>query len=63
MFMVGAVRPGLGHDTTHCCGNDAYFIFGLDGSLYGNGKRDADKQGRFATGDRIGVLDAHLSQR
>ena len=53
---VGAVRPGLDHDTDHRCGNDAYFISGYFGSLCGNGKSFADKQGRFATGDRIGVL-------
>jgi hypothetical protein len=54
---VGAVRPGLDHDECHFTGNDAYFIWGLNGSLWGNGKSNADKQGlRFAEGDRIGVL-------
>jgi hypothetical protein len=53
---VGAVRPGLNHDKEHRYGNDASFIYGLNGSLYGNGKECADPQGRFATGDRIGVL-------
>ena len=56
MFMVGAVRPGLEHDKGHQYGNDAYFISGNSGFLFGNGKRAADPQGRFATGDRIGVL-------
>jgi hypothetical protein len=55
-IMVGAVRPGLDHDKNHCFTNDAYFINGNDGALYGNGKDRADPQGRFATGDRIGVL-------
>jgi hypothetical protein len=55
-FMVGAVRPGLDHDKSHQFGNDAYFIFGGTGGLNGNGKRGADAQGHFATGDRIGVL-------
>jgi hypothetical protein len=55
-FIVGAVRPGLDHDQNHCNTNDAYVIHGLDGSLCGNGKRGADPQGKFATGDRIGVL-------
>ena len=54
--MVGAVRPGLDHDEDQSYGNDAYFIYGYDGSLFGNGKSFADMQGDFATGDRIGVL-------
>ena len=55
-FMVGAVRPGLDHDKNHMHGNDAYVISGASGSLWGNGKKRADPQGEFATGDRIGVL-------
>jgi hypothetical protein len=55
-FMVGAVRPGLDHDEEHYDGNDAYFISGYNGSLFGNGKYSADPQDKFATGDRIGVL-------
>ena len=54
--MVGAVRPGLDHDKSHCTTNDAYFIHGFSGALWGNGKSNADKQGPFASGDRIGVL-------
>jgi hypothetical protein len=55
--MAGAVRPGLDHDKDHADGNDAYLIWGLYGSLWGNGKYDADPQGGdFAAGDRIGVL-------
>jgi hypothetical protein len=54
--MVGAVRPGLNHDQGHHSTNDAYYIWGDDGSLYGNGIADADPQGGFAPGDRIGVL-------
>jgi hypothetical protein len=50
---VGAVRPGLDHDKSHYCGNNAYFIAGFSGSLYGD---NADRQGEFAAGDRIGVL-------
>jgi hypothetical protein len=53
---VGAVRPGLDHDKGHYHTNDAYYIHGGSGALYGNGTRDADPQGEFATGDRIGVL-------
>jgi hypothetical protein len=55
-FMVGAVRPGLDHDKGHQYTNDAYFISGCSGSLFGNGISNADPQGDFATGDRIGVL-------
>ena len=53
---VGAVRPGLDHDKEHYNTNGAYFIFGFNGSLWGNGKPGADRQGAFAQGDRIGVL-------
>jgi hypothetical protein len=55
-IFVGAVRPGLDHDKAHFHTNDAYYIYGGSGGLYGNGKVDADPQGGFATGDRIGVL-------
>jgi hypothetical protein len=54
--VVGAVRPGLDHGKEHHNTNDAYFIAGGNGSLFGNGKCGADPQGRFAQGDRIGVL-------
>jgi hypothetical protein len=55
-FMVGTVRPGLDHDKMHYNSNDAYFINAPDGSLCGNGKHFADKQGAFAEGDRVSVL-------
>ena len=55
-ILVGAVRPGLDHEKSHCDTNDAYFIAGASGGLCGNGKRGADWQGKFAQGDRIGVL-------
>jgi hypothetical protein len=54
--MVGAVRPGLDHDKYHYNTDDACFIDAHDGSLFGNGKYDDDKQGMFAEGDRVGVL-------
>jgi hypothetical protein len=54
--MLGAVRPGLDHDKPHCNTNDAYIIDVISGCLYGNGKHDADQQGQFAEGDRVGVL-------
>jgi hypothetical protein len=55
-IMVGAARPGLDHDKSHYNTNDAYFIGGYYGALYGNGKFRTDPQGEFAQGDRIGVL-------
>jgi hypothetical protein len=53
---VGAVRPGLDHDKYHMDTNDAYFIAGNNGALFGNGKSYGDQQDQFADGDRIGVL-------
>jgi hypothetical protein len=59
---VGAVRPGLDHDKNHDDTNDAYYIFGYNGAVIGNGKSYDDGkqfgnlQGKFAKGDRIGVL-------
>jgi hypothetical protein len=53
---VGAVRPGLDHDKDHHNTDDAYYISGYNGSLYGNDKEEDDEQGGFAKGDRIGVL-------
>jgi hypothetical protein len=54
--MIGAVQPGLDHDKIHFHTNDAYFIDVGDGSLHGNGKINDDYQGKFAEGDRVGVL-------
>jgi hypothetical protein len=56
--MVGAVRPGLNHDRTKMHSNDAYYISGYSGEIRGNGSPlvGTDQQGKFATGDRIGVL-------
>jgi hypothetical protein len=65
-IFVGAVRPGVNHDGGTNDGIDcpdrtaasssACFIRGSNGTLCGNGKRGADKQGKFEPGDRIGVL-------
>jgi hypothetical protein len=56
-ILVGAVRPGLDHDKgDHDAGNDAFYIDGGNGGLWGNGKKGADEQSEFAEGDRIGVL-------
>jgi hypothetical protein len=54
--MVGAVRLDLDHDKDHYNTNDAYYIHGFSGGLYGNGKEDADPQGGFVKSARIGVL-------
>ena len=54
--IFGAARPGLDHDKGHQNSNDAYFIDGSSGALYGNGKYKADPQGHFAKGDSVGVL-------
>jgi hypothetical protein len=56
--MLGAVCPGLDHDKQHFHTNDAYFIDpgARVSSLFGNGKEGDDHQGKFATGDRVGVL-------
>ena len=55
--MIGAVRPGLDHDTANNNTNDdVYYIYTGNGGLCGNGKEDDDPQGKFAAGDRVGVL-------
>jgi ankyrin repeat protein len=53
--MFGAVPPGLSHGDCHTQGNSIYWIDACDGSMCGCRKR-SDPQGRFARGDRIGVL-------
>jgi hypothetical protein len=54
--LIGAVRPGLDDGKDHSDTNDAYYIHGASGALFGNGKEGDDEQGEFAKGDRIGVL-------
>jgi hypothetical protein len=56
--MIGAVRPGLDHETPHQDSDGAYFLYTYSGSLYGNGKNRSDGQGvgTIKVGDRIGVL-------
>jgi hypothetical protein len=53
---VGAVRPGLDHDQEHHNTNDAYYIWGDYGALFGNGKQYDDRQGNLVKGGRVGVL-------
>ena len=57
-FFIGAVREGLDHEKDHYQSNNAWFLEIDDGSLFGNGKRESDKQGYDAinVGDRVGVL-------
>jgi hypothetical protein len=58
-IMIGAVPPGLCLEEHHALSNDAYFLSCHSGGLFGyNGMRHAHSEntGRFAQGDRIGVL-------
>jgi hypothetical protein len=55
---VGVCRPSLNpngdYANSEC--QDAWFISVLDGTLWGNGKCDADAAGVYNIGDRVGVL-------
>jgi hypothetical protein len=54
---LGAVRPGLKHSAQgHSDTDDAYFIYGGNSSLFGNGRLGEEEQGRLAKGDRVGCL-------
>jgi hypothetical protein len=72
-IFVGAVRPGLDHNQAHERTDDAFFVSGFDGTLWGNlrsGEPDGQvydlqravgEDGGFNQGDRVGVeldLDA-----
>jgi hypothetical protein len=57
-IFVGISRPNLdpkgiyiGSDCT-----DGWFIYGFDGSLFGNGKEASDEAGKYKQGDRVGML-------
>jgi hypothetical protein len=57
----GAVRPGLDHHSDYATAAEdgAYFLYGYNGSLYGHGKEDDERQlegTELAEGDRVGVL-------
>jgi hypothetical protein len=54
--MIGAVRPGLDHNESPFDTHGACYIYAGDGALWGSGKRGAEPQGKFAPGDRVGVL-------
>jgi hypothetical protein len=55
---LGAVRPGLDHNTSHYDSNDAFYISGVDSGLRGNVEliRSNAPKASFEEGDRIGVL-------
>jgi hypothetical protein len=54
--LIGVTRPGLDLEEYHYNTDNAWYFFGPDGSLDGNGKSYSDPQGKIAVGDRIGVL-------
>jgi hypothetical protein len=60
VIFFGAVRPGLDHEQAHHNTNDAYFINGHRGGLFGNGKLSAGERGTFfGDGDAgIGIGNA-----
>ena len=53
---VGAVRPGLDHEDTHCDSDGAWYLGLYRGGLYRRGHTNSEPQGAFAEGDRVGVL-------
>ena len=57
-IMIGISRPNLdptglyfGRDCTN-----GWFMHAKGGTLWGNGKQNGDRAGRFEQGDRVGVL-------
>jgi hypothetical protein len=57
-ILVGISRPNLeptGDYTDSECTN-GWFMYALDGTLYGNGKEEDDAAGAYKHGDRVGVL-------
>jgi hypothetical protein len=55
-IMIGAIRPGLDHDTGHHHNDGSYFIHAGSSGLYGHCQDNKYPQGGFAKGDRIGAL-------
>ena len=55
-FNVGMVKTGLDHETYQHNSNDAWYLSAYYGGLCGNGKDNADYQGKLKVGDRVGVL-------
>jgi hypothetical protein len=57
MLFVGISRPNLSPRGDYCnSGTNGWFMYAVDGSLYGNGKENADGAGPYEQGDRVGVL-------
>ena len=55
-MLVGIVKTGLDHETSHFNTNNAWCLCADNGGLYGNDKFQDDKQGKLKVGDRVGVL-------
>jgi len=53
---IGVTRPGLDLEEPNYGTDNAWYLNGEDGGLWGNGKFFSDQQGGIAVGDRIGVL-------
>jgi hypothetical protein len=57
-IFVGISRPNLDPTGRYLArgGTDAWFIYGCDGSLCGNGKQFSNGAGAYKQGDRVGML-------
>jgi hypothetical protein len=58
MICIGISTPNLdprGHYFQREC-TDGWFIYTVNGSLYGNGKARSDEAGGYKKGDRVGML-------
>jgi hypothetical protein len=57
-IFIGISRPNLepagAYFHRNC--NDGWFVNAHDGTLWGNGKQQADRAGPYELGDRVGVL-------
>jgi hypothetical protein len=58
MTFIGISRPNLDPTGKYflSTSTDAWFMYGADGCLYGNGKHGDDRAGAYKQGDRVGVL-------
>ena len=57
-WFVGVSKPDLDRETSHYGGNEAWYLIGDSGGLYGNGKSNSDYvgAGKIAVGDKVGML-------
>jgi hypothetical protein len=55
---IGISRPNLDptNDYAHRNCTDAWFMYAINGSLWGNGKEDDDEVYGYEQGDRVGML-------